>query len=121
MEARLDAKDAQMEQQRKEMMEQQLSAPPPAITQAQLTALQTRIEGLHAAKQLQDDELYALEDLIADFVELGMSVPGHTVTREMIYALPDEDAACKLDKLIGLSAAIVGDAAFARQAKRKFL
>jgi hypothetical protein len=50
-----------------------------------------------------------------------MSVPGHTVTREMIYALPDEDAACKLDKLIGLSAAIVGDAAFARQAKRKFL
>ena len=48
------------------------------ITQAQLTALQARIEGLHAAEQLKDDELFALEDLIADFVELAMSGPGHT-------------------------------------------
>jgi len=119
MEARLDAKDVKMEQQRKEM-EERLAAPPPAaITEEQLTALQARIEGLHAAKLLSDDELFALEDLIADYVELAMSVPDRIITKDMIYALPD--VASKLDKLVGLSAAMAKDAAFARQARRKFL
>ena len=127
-EARLDAKDVKMEQQRKEIevkMEQQqaaLTAPAPAaITGDQLTALQARIEGLHVTKLLTDEELFALEDLIADYVELTMSMNDHVITREMIYSLPTVAAASKLDKLVGLSAAMAGDAAFARQARRKFM
>ena len=117
--------EAKMEQQRKEMDIQQaalkadLTAPPAAaITDEELTALQARIEGLHVTKLLTDEELFALEDLIADYVELTMSVTDRVITREMIYAMP---AASKLDKLVGLSAAMAGDAAFARQARRKFL
>eukprot|EP01046_Picozoa_sp_COSAG06_P050561 COSAG06_NODE_8040_length_2291_cov_10.244982_2_plen_329_part_00 len=127
-EARLDAKDVKMEQQRKEMevkMEQQQAAlttpPPAAITDDQLAALQARIEGLHVTKLLTDEELFALEDLIADYVELTMSMNDHVITREMIYSLPTVAAASKLDKLVGLSATMAGDAAFARQARRKFM
>ena len=106
MEARLDAKDVKMEEQRKEM-EERLSAPPPAaIGEEQLAAFQVRIECLHAAKMLADEELCALEDLIANYVELTMSVPGRVITRDVIYALPDTDAAVKLDQLTGLSAAM---------------
>ena len=95
--------------------------PAPAITNEQLAALQARIEGLHVTKLLTDDELFALEDLIADYVELTMSVADGVITKDMIYALPTVAAASKLDKLIGLSAAMAGDAAFARQARRKFM
>jgi hypothetical protein len=133
MEARLDAKDVKMEQQRTEAdakMEQQrkemetkiaeLTPGPPsaAIADEQLAALQARIEGLHVTKLLTDEELFALEDLVADYVELTMSVADRVITRDTICAMP---AASKLDKLVGLSAAMAGDAAFARQARRKFL
>ena len=123
--------EAKMEEQRKEMEQQQaliqqqavLKGPPPvaAIADEQLAALQARIEGLHATKLLTDDELFALEDLIADYVELTMSVTDGIITKEMIYAMPTVGAASKLDKLVGLSAAMAGDAAFARQARRKFM
>ena len=133
MEARLDAKDVKMEQQRTEAdakMEQQrkemetkiaeLTPGPPsaAIADEQLAALQARIEGLHVTELLTDEELFALEDLVADYVELTMSVADRVITRDTICAMP---AASKLDKLVGLSAAMAGDAAFARQARRKFL
>ena len=39
---------------------------------------------------------------------------GRVITREMIYSLPTVAAASKLDKLVGLSAAMLGDAAFTR-------
>ena len=136
MEGKLDAKDAQMERLRLETqaaMEQQrnekeaklaqelaaLKAPAaPAITDEQLAALQARIEGLHETKLLTDEELFALEDLIADYVELTASVTGRVITRDTICAMP---VASKLDTLVGLSAAMAGDAAFARQARREFL
>jgi len=125
MEQQRQAMEAKMEQQRKELevkMEQQkaelTALPPAAITDEQLAALQARIEGLHAAKLLTDDELFVVEDIVADYVELTMSVADRVITRDTICAMP---AASKLDKLVGLSAAMAGDAAFARQARRKFL
>ena len=39
----------------------------------------------------------------------------------MINSMPTVAVASKLDKLVGLSAAMAGDAAFARQPRRKFL
>jgi hypothetical protein len=125
MEQHRKEKEAKMEQQHKEMetkIAELTPAPPaPAITDEQLAALQARIEGLHVTKLLADEELFALEDLIADYVELTMSVTDRVITKEMIYSLPIVSVASKLDKLVGLSAAMVGDAAFARQARRKFL
>ena len=125
--------EAKMEQQRKEMERQQaafkaeltlqLTVPPPApaITDDQLAALQVRIEGLHVTKLLTDDELFAIEDLAADYMELTVSVTDGIITKGMIYAMPTVAAASKLDKLVNLSAAMTGDAAFARQVRRKFL
>ena len=93
----------------------------PAITDDALAALQARMEALHAAQLLADDELFVLEDLLADYVELKMSTPGQLITEQMLHASPWVTAASKLHKLVGLSAAMVGDAAFARQARRKYL
>ena len=81
-----------------------------------------QIQILHNALEMTDEELFALEDLVADYVDLTMSVVDRIITRDMIYAMPSVDGvASKLDKLVGLSAAMAGDAAFARQARRKFL
>ena len=37
-----------------------------AISDAQLAALQVRLEALHSAQLLSDEEMWAVEDLIAD-------------------------------------------------------
>ena len=86
-----------------------------AVSDAQATALQSRLEALHAAKLLSDDELYALEDCVADFVE---ATAGFVVTMEIVHT---SDAAGKLHKLVTLSEKMPADAAFARQARRKFV
>ena len=65
-------------------------------------------------------ELHAFEDLVADFVELKMSAVGQIVTEHMVLASPG-GAAGRLHRLVGLSSAMAGDAAFARQARRKFM
>jgi hypothetical protein len=70
-------------------------------TEQQLPALQARIEALHAAKLLSDDELFSIEDLIAD-LEVG-----------------SEDT--RVGQLITLSSRMAGDAAFSRQIRRKVL
>jgi hypothetical protein len=48
---------------------------------------------------------------------------GQALTERMIYGPPGPSfaAAAKVHKLCGLSAAMAGDAAFARQLRRKFL
>ena len=115
MEAELEAKDVRMAQ---------LAAPPTeAISDAQITTLQARVESLHAAKLLADEELYALEDLVADYVELAASMPSAAITEAMIYCSPGNtfDVASKLHKLMRVSATMPNDVAFARQARRKYL
>ena len=106
-------------------MQQQMDAlreemkPAHAITDQQLASLQARLEALHAAKQLTDDELYTLEDAVADYMELrSLMGCGATVTAEMAHS---SGAVAKLLKLIGLSEGIAADKAFARQARRKCL
>eukprot|EP01043_Picozoa_sp_COSAG02_P036591 COSAG02_NODE_2690_length_8228_cov_10.450732_4_plen_119_part_00 len=86
-----------------------------AITQ-QVTTLQARLEALHATKLLGDDELYALEDVVADFVEYESSLG--IVTLESISA---NDNTSKLHKLVALSERLVVDGAFVRQIRRKYV
>ena len=63
-----------------------------------ILALQSRLETLHAAKLLADEELYAVEDIIAE----------------------EDDADGRVAALITLSGKMAGDGAFARQLRRKY-
>ncbi len=103
----------QMDKLRKAMK----PAPPTeAISEQQLVALQARIEATHAAKLLSDDELYLLEDLVADYLEIKTAVG--IVTLDTLHA---SESVAKLLKLVGLSEGMVVDSAFARQVRRKFV
>eukprot|EP01052_Picozoa_sp_SAG31_P031330 SAG31_NODE_3308_length_4437_cov_1.922314_3_plen_138_part_00 len=84
------------EQERYESMKAQLHA-------QQLTLLQNRIESMHVAKLLVEEERYELEDVICDSFEI----------------LEDGDDC--VPQMIALSRAIACDKVFARQLKRKFL
>jgi hypothetical protein len=66
----------------------------------QLVVLQTRLERMHASKQLTEAELYSIEDIIVD------SGDG------------EEGAAAEL---IALAERVPGDGSFARQLRRKVL
>ena len=65
-------------------------------------------------------ELYALEDIVADYTELKVT---EVITEQMLYSSlgPSLGAASKLHKLCSVSGAMAGDAAFARQVKRRHL
>ena len=121
--------ETKMEQQRKESeakmntihvkmetMQEELAAPPRAvIAKEQLHSLQTRLEGLHTAKLLSDEELGAIEDSLADFLEASAGC--ELVTMEMVNM---NRAVGTVLKLIALSEGMAKDNMFARQLKRKF-
>ena len=106
----------QMEKMREEIEEK--LTPAEAISEQRLASLQARLEALHVAKLLGDDELYALEDMMADYLELKASMGTHVVTSEMVYA---SASASKLLKVVGLSEGVAADGAFARQVRRKYV
>lgn len=114
MELKVETLRQQMEALREEM---KFSAMKPAIAQHRLAALQARIEALHTAKLLGEDETCALEDMIADFIEFKASLVG-VVTLD---TMSGNENAVKLLKLVMLSEHIAADAAFARQARRKYV
>ena len=139
LEAKIALQEAKIERMRDEMV-------PPAvslISAKQLEALQSRLEVLHGAQLLADDEMFALEvrivaalrqrvcdvqvllgltvrsvaqDLCADIIELE-SAAG-MLTTGMAQA---SDTVAKACKVIALSESVGSDAAFARQLKRKFV
>jgi hypothetical protein len=96
-----------------------------AINEEQLTTLQVRLAKLHAAELLTEGELHACEDMLADFVELKMSVRGRVITQDMILASAGHHTlfgvASKVEMLCVLSASMVSDAALARACRRKVL
>ena len=103
------------ERQQLEATVAQLSAPREAISTTQLEALEGRLEALHAAQLLTDDELGRLEDCVADGIEAIASFD--VVTMEVVNA---SDGARRLHKLISLGEMMPKDGMFARQARRKF-
>ena len=82
-------------------------------TDAQLERLQDRFDALHQAKLLTDDEMFALEDRLTDFIECRSSV---TVSPGEMGA-----AAESVRKLVGICEAVSKDGMLARQLRRKFL
>ena len=78
------------------------------ISEEQLGALQLRLEALHEARLLTDEELNSLEDAAVDCIEL---VP---------TAFATERGVDKVIKMILVSERVGNDKTLARQLKRKF-
>ena len=109
MEQQRVATTAQMEAQRLEndklraaAAETRVEAVATRLRDQQLIVLQARLEALSAAKLLTDDELFAVEDVIADSTGSGEASGDDQVTM-----------------LLALSARMAMDSAFARQLRRK--
>ena len=83
-----------------------------AVTSEQLEAVQARLQALHVAQLLTEQELAKAEDAIADAVELM------GVTPEL---LANDSCVGAVLKLVALSDGMVGDVSFARQLRRKFV
>jgi DNA-binding transcriptional MerR regulator len=99
--------EAKLEQQQQFMKEERaaMEAKIEQIRSEQgLSALQTRLEALHAAKLLSDDERDIIEDKIADSVEGGDGSSGDDTVSQMV----------------ALSSKMVVDRAFSRQLRRKW-
>ena len=128
LEAKLEEQRQEIERLRQQAFESQLReqaaqakieklAPQEAASAEQVEALTARLAALHAAELLSDDELFGLEDCVADFVEAKCAVDVTIVTTETVNALR---AVGKVQKLVALSAGMPRDAMFARQLRRKF-
>ena len=108
--------ESQLEAQRCEMaqLEQRLSEALPqaasdAISDEELQTFQERLQTLHEAKLLSDDDLCCLEDTVADCIE--------------VYPVADVKHLCvdKTLRMLRLSEKMKVDASLARQLKRKFV
>ena len=121
--AKLEQQEAKMELQRqeievkmgqqREVIEQLQGRAKPqlardTISEEQLGALQLRLEALHEARLLTDEELNSLEDAAVDCIEL---VP---------TAFATESGVDKVIKMILFSEKVANDKTLARQLKRKF-
>ena len=118
-EAKAEKAELRQEMQRQvEQLREALTPVPPeeVVTGAELAALQERIERLHGAKLLKDEEMFAMEDTVSDFIEIKAQVGA--VTQEIARANPVAGA---IKHLVALSRGMANDAAFARQARRNFL
>ena len=126
--AKLEQQEAKIEQQRQEMevkMEQQrqenatlreqamlrehqtLEAKLVAAVESKVGALQSRVQVLYAAQLLADEELYRLEEIIADGCEAA--------------AGGGEGGEDQVGKMIVLSERMAADGAFSLQLRRKFM
>jgi len=116
-EAKLEAHRHEAEAQKREadartekMLE--VNSAKTCVSEVQLEALQARLDALHQAKLLTDDEVFKLEDCVADFIECSSSLSASSA--ELVAA------AEKVRKLAGLSERVARDGMLARQLRRKF-
>ena len=118
MEAKLEAQRHEMEQLQQKAFESETErlTPQEAISAAQVDALMARLEALHAAKLLSDDEFFAIEDLVMDFVEARAALGVVTM-----QAVNTNHVVGKVHKLVAVSEVARSDATLARQLKRKFV
>jgi hypothetical protein len=97
-----------------------------AVSTDQLATLQARVEGLHGAALLSDDELSTLEDLILDASDLRQSMAPEIITPQMVNAVgggraPVFAAVQRVHRLVLASQTFRSDAGFARQLRRRWL
>ena len=113
MDAKLDEQRRQIEQQRQEAQQvREIASAKSCVSEGQLEMLQTRLDALHEAKLLTDDEVGALEDCVADYIDCCSSL--NPAAAEIGVA------AEKVKKMVGLSEGMGKDGMLARQLRRKF-
>ncbi len=93
----------EMESQLRHMREQMQEQMQERLHEQQIAALQSRLLVLHATQLLTDDELFSLEDCVADSLE----------------AAAGEDD--RVARMVALSGNMAVNATFARQLRRKFI
>jgi chromosome segregation ATPase len=113
MDAKLDEQKAQIQQQADALKARELASAMSAVSEGQLELLQTRLDALQQAKLLTDDEIGALEDCVADYIDCCSSL--NPAAAEI------GAAAEKVKKMVGLSEAVGKDGMLARQLRRKFV
>ena len=107
--------EAKAEQLRHEIeqLQAEVATRPPlaldAIDEDQLAALQSRLQSMHGAKLLTDDELFSLEDAIVDCIEV-MPTAG---------ALASEVE--RVSRMLVVASKVPSDGTLARQLRRKLL
>lgn len=110
-EAWQEKRDAQVKAETAELERRLKDAIPPAavdvISDEQLRALQDRLQALHAAKLICEEELFQLEDVIADCIEV---LPTADVREQSVE---------KTMRMLRLMDKLQGDAPLARQLRRK--
>ena len=84
----------------------------------QLAALQARLESMHGAKLISDDELARIEDAISEFIVEGETARSGA-SSERASGGPISGEGGEVSKLMMLSKRMAGDAAFARQLRRR--
>ena len=110
--------EAKIEQQRQEIkqLRAELAARPQlalkTIDEDQFAQLQSRLQSMHEAKLLTDDELFGLEDQMVDCLE---AMPTASLT--VLSASQVENVA----KMLMVASKVANDAMLARQLRRKFL
>ena len=108
--------ETERDEQRQETCKQQVREVASAmscVSEAQMELLQTRLDALHQAKLLSDDEIGALEDCIADYIDCRSSLSPAAAEIGV--------AAEKVKKMVGLSERVGKDGMLARQLRRKFV
>jgi vacuolar-type H+-ATPase subunit I/STV1 len=106
--------ETERDEQRQETCKQQVREVASAmscVSEAQMELLQTRLDALHQAKLLSDDEIGALEDCIADYIDCRSSLSPAAAEIGV--------AAEKVKKMVGLSEGMGKDGMLARQLRRK--
>ena len=115
-EAQLIQYEAKLEAQRNDYeakLEEQLQDSKTYTLESKLQGVQERLDALHQEKLLTDDEMFALEDIIVDFIECrssGTSTPGE------IGVVVE-----RARKLVGVCEGVSKDGMLARQLRRRFL
>eukprot|EP01043_Picozoa_sp_COSAG02_P012278 COSAG02_NODE_472_length_21636_cov_767.911366_2_plen_261_part_00 len=114
IEAKLDATRQETVKLRQEAFAAQM--PQEVISTEQVEALMARLEALHGAQLLSDDELFVIEDAITDFAEARAKIG--VVTMDVVHAWR---CVGTVHKLVAVSEAVPRDAMLARQLRRKFV
>jgi hypothetical protein len=102
----------QLRQEIEQLRAETAARPPLAmnmIDEEQLAALQSRLQSMHGAKLLTDDELFSLEDMIVDCIEVMPTAGASAVEVE------------KVAKMLLVSSKVQSDSTLSRQLRRKLL
>ena len=108
-EAQRQAYETKLEAQRKDLEGKSEAHRRETQGQAKVTALQLRFEALGEAKLLEDEELSAIEDKVADAIGAAATEDGADGAWECVM------------QMVRLSEGIASEKAFARQLRRKFV